>query len=271
MKKILEFLAKNNRWAILLVVVLLLIGGGIFNLQRNKIKEWKQKHQTEVNLNAALNADMTVYQNKEQEWVAEKVTMQASLNQLFDKFSDLTASQQELVTRVKKLNKDNTVITAALIEANVKIDSLLLGQSDSGSVVVDTIGKKVNFNNLATADSTTKLIYDIDVNHILPAHVDVTPTMLIKNLDFPNKQLVVFDWKNDKKRGYPVSFSTTNTNPYYKTSNINSYAIPQLYKETLDPTGWQKVGIWFKKNGKIVGWVAGGVVVGAGGTYLLMQ
>lgn len=271
MKAILEFFAKNNRWAILLVAVLLLVGGGIFNLQRNKIKEWKQKHQTEVNLNTALNAEMTVYQNKEQDWVAEKLSMQASLKQLFDRFNDLTASQKELVTRVKQLNKDNTVITAALIEANVKIDSLLVGQSDSSTVVVDTIEKKVNFNNIATADSTTNFIYDIDINHVLPAYVDVTPTMLFKNLDFPNKQLVVFEWKDDKKRGYPVSFSTTNSNPYYKTNDINSYAIPELYKKTLDPTGWQKVGYWFKKNGKIVGWVAGGVVVGAGGTYLLMQ
>ena len=271
MKGILEFFAKNNRWAILLVAVLLLVGGGIFNFQRNKIKEWKQKHQTEVNLNTALNAEMKVYQNKEMNWVAEKETMQASLTHLFDRFNDLTDSQKELVTRVKQLNKDNTVITAALIEANVKIDSLLVGQTDSGAVVIDTIEKKVNFNNLATADTTTNLIYDVDVNHVLPAHADVTPTMLFKNLDFPNTQLVAFEWKNDKKKGYPISFSTTNTNPYYKTNDINSYAIPELYKETLNPTGWQKVGIWFKKNGKIVGWVAGGVVVGAGGTYLLMQ
>ena len=271
MKAILVFLMKNNRWAIVVVALLLIVGGGIFNLQRNKIKEWKQKHQTEVNLNAALNADMVVYQNKEQDWVAEKLTMQASLKQLDEKFAQLTESQKELVNRVKQLNKDNTVITAALIEANVKIDSLLIGQSDSGSVVIDTIEKKVNFNNIASVDSTTKMIYDIDVNHVLPAHADVTPTMLFKNLDFPNKQLVAFEWKNDKKRGYPISFSTTNSNPYYKTNDINSYAIPELYKQTLDPTGWQKVGYWFKKNGKIVGWVAGGVVVGAGGTYLLMQ
>lgn len=271
MKKILEFFAEKNRWAILLVIILLLVGGGIFKLQRNKIAEWKQKHQTEVNLNTALNADMVVYQNKEKEWVSEKLTMQASLKQLDEKFGQLSDSQKELVDRVKKINRDNTVITAALIEANVKIDSLLVGQGGGGEVVVDTVEKKVNFNNLVTADSTTNFVYDIDINHVLPAHVDVMPTMLFKSLDFPNKQLVTFEWKNDKKRGYPISFSTTNSNGYYKTYDINSYAIPELYKETLDPTGWQKVGYWFKKNSKIVGWVAGGIVVGATGTYIIMQ
>jgi LEA14-like dessication related protein len=271
MKKILEFLAKNNRWAIVLVIVLVLVGGGILRLQRNKINEWKGKHQTEVNLRNALIDTVRYYKNAYGEEVAEKLTIQESVKNLEKMYGQLTESQKELVSRVKQLNKDNTVITAALIEANVKIDSLLIRDGGEGDVVVDTVNKMTNFNNLRTADSTTNLIFDIDVNNILPAYPNIKPTMLIKNLDFPNKQLVVFEWKNEKKKGYPVSFSTTNSNPYYRTHNINSYAIPALSKEILDPTGWQKVGVWFKKNGRVVGFVAGGVVVGAGGTYLLMQ
>jgi hypothetical protein len=56
-----------------------------------------------------------------------------------------------------------------------------------------------------------------------------------------------------------------------KVSEINSYAIPNLKKEIVDPTGWEKVGVWLKKNGKTIGYAVGGVVVGAGGTYMLMK
>ena len=272
MKKILEFLSKNNRWAIVLVLILLVVGSGIFKLQRNSINEWKNKHQTEVKLKDALIDTVSYYKNAYGDEVAEKLTIQESVKNLEKIFGQLTESQKELVIRVKQLNKDNTVITAALIDANVKIDSLLIKDgSGGGEVTVDTTKKMTNFNNIAGADSTTNLIYDIDVNNILPAYPNRKPTMLIKNLDLPNRQLVAFEWKNDKKKGYPISFSTTNSNPYYQTNNINSYAIPKLYKETLNPSGWQKVGLWFTKNGKIVGWVAGGIVVGATGTYILMQ
>jgi len=272
MKGILEFLAKNNRWAILLVAILLLVSGGIFKIQRNSINEWKNKHQTEVKLKDALIDTVSYYKNAYGDEVAEKLTIQESVKNLEKMFGQLSDSQKELVSRVKKLNKDNTVITAALIEASVKIDSLLIRDSIGGtSVVIDTVNKATNFSNLAKADSTSEILFDIDVKNILPAYPNIKPTLTFNKLDFPNKQFVVFEWKNEKKKGYPISFSTTNTNEYYKTENINSYAIPQLHKEILDPTGWQKVGIWFQKNGKIIGGVAGGLVVGAGGTYLLLQ
>jgi hypothetical protein len=53
--------------------------------------------------------------------------------------------------------------------------------------------------------------------------------------------------------------------------SINSYAIPELNKVVINPTGWQKVGQWFVKNGRIIGCVTSGVIVGAGGTYILMK
>lgn len=272
MKGILEFLAKNNRWAIVMIIILLLISGGVFKFQRNKINEWKNKHEIEVKLKNALIDSVTYYQNAYGDEVAEKLTIQESIKNLEKVYNQLSSSQKELVTRVKKLNKNNTVITAALIEANVKIDSLLIKDGEDGSeVVIDTVNKVVNFNNMEAIDSITDVIFNIDVKNILPAYSNIKPTMIINNLNLPNKQLVVFKWKNDKKRGYPISFSTTNSNIYYKTNNINSYGIPKLYKKTLDPTGWEKVGYWFKKNGKVVGYVAGGVVIGAGGTYLLMK
>lgn len=262
MKGILEFLAKNNRWAIVLIIILLLVGGGIFRFQSNKIKEWKGKHLTEVKLNKALNDTVTYYQNAWGEEVAEKLTIQATVKQLENRNDELTASQKELLARVKEVENDNAVITAALIEARLVIDSLI------GTGPVVTTDTTVTF---FSEDTATHFQYEIKIGEVKRLSPLIEPTILFKQLEFPNNQFVEFHWKDNKKEGYPIEFSVSNSNPYYKTYNINSYAIPELQKEVINPTGWQKVGVWIKKNGKIIGYVAGGVVVGAGGTYLLMQ
>lgn len=262
MKGILEFLAKDNRWAILLVIILLLVGGGIFRLQSNKIKEWKNKHQTEVKLRNALIDSVDYYQNEYGEVVAEKLTLQESVKNLEKIKTDLTASQQELLKRVKALDKDKSIITAALIEAEARIDSML----GTGWVEVNPLDSTITFT-----DTTEFLLYDISVGNAFAATSLKDPTIMFNYLSMPNKQFVEFHWKDEKKEGYPIEFSVSNSNKYFKTYNINSYAIPELQKEVINPTGWQKVGRWFTKNGKIVGFVAGGVVVGAAGTYMLMK
>ena len=263
MKGILEFLAKNNRWAILLVIILLLVGGGIFNFQRNKIKEWKTKHQTEVKLRNALIDSVSYYQNELGEEVAEKLTLQTTVKNLEEINGDLTASQQELLRRVKAADKENKVIAAALIEAEAMIDSLL----GDGWVVINPEDSTIQFG-----DSTEFLVYDITVGNAFASTPKQDPTIMFNHFRMPNKLFVDFQWEDEnKKEGYPITLSVSNSNPFYKVNNINSYIIPEIQKEVLVPTGWQKVGKWFKKNGKIVGFVAGGVVVGAAGTYILMQ
>jgi len=262
MKAILEFLAKNNRWAIVLVLILLIVGGGIVRHQNKKINEWKDKHQTEVKLRNALVDTVTYYKNAHGEVVAEKLTLQASVKDLEEMRDKLTAEQQELLRRVKAANKENTVIAAALIEAEAIIDSLLT----QGTVVINSKDTTITFS-----DTTKHLEYELVVGKAIPVKPTLEPTLLIKHLRFPNTQEVRFEWENDKKEGYPIKFSMTNSNPYYKVNEINSYAIPNLKKEVIAPTGWEKVGIWLKRNGKVVGYVVGGAVVGAGGTYLLMK
>ena len=210
------------------------------------------------------------YQNKHKEWVAEKLTIQETIKNLEKMYGQLSDSQKELLERVKELNKKNSVISAALIRTEVKVDSLLAKDGvDGGTVTVDTTEKKVNFNNLVSKDSTFR--YNIDVNHILPAYKDIKPTLLFKSLEFPNKQFIEFHWKNDKEKGYPIAFSTSNSNQYFKTINIDSYAIPPLDKVKLNPTGWQKVGNFFIKNGRTLVYVGVGAAAGAGGVYLLTK
>ena len=262
MKAILEFLAKNNRWAIVLVLILLLVGGGIFKIQNNRIKEWKNRHQTEVKLRNALIDSVSYYQNELGETVAEKLTLQTTVKNLEEINDDLTASQQELLRRIKAADEENKVIAAALIEAEAKIDSLL----GDGWVVVNPEDSTINFS-----DTTEFLLYDITIGNAFASSPLTDPTILFNHLSMPNKLFVDFQWKDNKKEGYPITLSVSNSSPYYKINDINSYIIPEIQKEVLDPTGWQKVGRWFSKNGKIIGFVAGGIAIGAGGTYILMQ
>jgi hypothetical protein len=263
MKTILEFLAKNNRWAIVLVLILLLLGGGIMKIQRNKINDLKDKYQSEVNLRKALSDSLDIYQNKEGEWVAEKRTIQATIKELEAMNGELTADQKRLLAKIKEVNKENSIITAALIRANFVIDSLVHG----GLVVVDTVNKTVDFIEPNNPD----IRYNFHAMGVLPFPRDSKPTLLIKNLTLPNEQFVEFHWMDNKKEGHPIAFSVTNSNKYVKVYDVNSYAIPELKKEIINPTGWEKVEQWLTKNGKIVGYVAGGVVIGAGGTYILMK
>ena len=263
MKIILEFLLKNNRWAIVLMIVLLLISGGIFKIQRNKINEWKNKHQTEVKLKNALVDTVYRYQNKEGEWVIEKLTIQAKVKNLEKDKVVLTADQKRLIDKVKEVEKNNSIITAALVHANFIIDSL----KHDGLVIVDTTNKMVSFIEPNNPD----IQYNFTAIGVLPFPPNTKPLLFINYLNLPNEQFIEFHWIDDKKAGYPIAFSLTNSNKFVKINDINSYAIPQLQKKIINPTGWQKVSYWFKKNGKIVKWVTGGVIVGAGGTYILMK
>lgn len=263
MKAILEFLAKNNRWALVLVILLLILGGGFMKIQHNKILTLRTEKLAEVNLRNALLDTVHIYQNKEKDWVAEKLTIQADIKDLEDDKVQLTADQQRLITKVNEVNKENSIITAALVQANFIIDSLQHG----GLVVVDTVNKTVSFIEPENPD----IRYDFTATGVLPFPPNTKPSLLINSLNLPNEQFVEFHWRDQKKEGYPIAFSITNSNKYVKVNNINSYAIPELQKVVINPTGWEKFGQWFKKNGKIVGYVAGGVVVGAGGTYILMK
>lgn len=258
MKAILEFLIKNNRWAIALVIILLLLGG----LQRNAVNKWKDRYQTEVKLKNALVDSVDYYVNSYGEVVAEKLTLQASVKDLEKIRDELSASQRELLKRVKEANKKNTVIAAALVEAEAIIDSLLT----AGTVVINSKDTTITFS-----DTTKHLEYELIVGKVIPVLKDVEPTLLFQYLRLPNKQEIRFEWEDNKKEGYPIKFSISNSNPYYKVNEINSYAIPNLKKEPIDPTGWEKIVLWLDNNGKYVKWGVGGIAVGAGGTYMLMK
>jgi hypothetical protein len=226
----------------------------------------KNKYQTEVKLKDALIDTVHTYQNKQKEWVAEKLTIQTTVKNLEKMNDQLTTSQKELLARVKEIEKNNHIIAAALFETNALIDSLV----HKGETVVDTANKKIIFSDWRK-DGKKEVSYKLIVGNVIPSKLGLQPTLLIDSLYFPNKQFIEFHWKNDKKKGYPVTFSISNSNDYFKTVNVDSYIIPEITKEKLNPNGWQKIGNFFVRSGKTIVTAASGAVVGAAAFWLMTK
>jgi hypothetical protein len=260
-QKILDFFKEKKQIIVWIVVLIILILAVVIYFQQKRIANLKDKYQTEVKLRDALADSVHNYQNEHGEWVAEKLTLQADIKDLKKMNGQLTTSQKELLAKIDEVEKENSIIAAALIETNVIINSL-----KPYKVYIDTARR-----NIAFADSTKDLKYHINVGRVMPAYLDSLPTLAFKQFILPNEQFIEFHWKNDKKKGYPISFSVTNTNEYFKTVNIDSYAIKPITKEKLDPNGWQKIGNFFIRNGKTVAAVTVGAIGGATAFWLLTR
>lgn len=251
----------NLTTLIIIGAVLLIVFGGGWKYITGKNDSLKTELQAEVKLKDALLDSIKYHKNKYKEVVAEKLTIQLSLDELGKLTNQLTAGQRDLLNRVKEIDKKNSIITAALIKTNIKLDSLRQGIVD-----VDTINKTITVK-----DSLKDIKYNILVSHVVPAYKNVKPTLTFKEFSMPNTQLVEFHWKdNEKDKGYPILFSVSNSNKYFKTVNIDSYAIPQLNKIDVDPNGWQKFTKWVNKKGNFV--ITVGVAGAAGaaiGHFLL--
>jgi hypothetical protein len=250
----------NNFWkkifAVLLLIILIL--GLVIYFQYIKIGKTNEKYQTEINLKNALLDTVHYYRNKEKEWVAEKLTIQESIKNLEKINNQLTTSQKELLIRIKEVQKENDIIVAALIETNVKIDKL------KPSTVV------VNDSSIIFSDSSKNLMYDIEIGHVKPINIGILPVLTFNKFQLPNKQFIEFHWRNDRKKGYPIAFSVSNSNDYFKTTNIDSYAIPKLKRKDIDPNGWDRFTEWTKNNRKIILSIGIGAV-GSITTFLLLS
>lgn len=258
--KIKAWLLEKNHMLIIVIIAIMLAMGAVIYFQHKKVVKLTDLYQTEVKLKNALLDTMRIYQNKEKEWVAEKLTIQETVANLEKINGLLTESQKELLRRIKEVEKKNDVIVAALITTNVKIDSLL----HMGETVIDTVNKTVNFNDSLKVDK--KLVYyNLTVNKVLPAFPNIKPGLMFNSVSFPNKQFIEFHWLKNKKANYPVTFSVSNSNDYFKTINIDSYAIPEV---KYDGT---KFGQWISKNGRTVMYIGIGTAVGGTAVWLLTK
>lgn len=248
----------NITTLILIAIVLFVLLFGGWKYFNGKINNLNKDLETEVKLKNALIDNVNYYKNKEGEWTAEKLTIQESIKNLEKMNSQLTATQKELLSRVKEINDKNEVIAAALLETQVKIDSLLL----KGKTVVDSVNKTIKFVDNYKQDNY-EMNYSFTVKNVIPAFNLIKPTLTIDSLKFPNKQLIDFHWKDNKKEGYPVTFSVSNSNDFFKTVNIESYSIPEISKEALKPNFWQKIDNFLGRTGNNLVYFGVGGAVGA--------
>lgn len=247
------------------VIVFLFLFGG-YRAYNNKVDEYEKKVESEIKLRDALVDTVVHYQNKEKAWVAAKLAIQSSIENLELINAKLTENQRELIERIKEVNKKNNIITAALVQTQVKIDSLI----HEGETVVDTNGGRIIFSD-HFIDGKKELRYRLTISNVKPLNLFTKPTLLFDSIYFPNKQFVEFHWIDDKKEGYPISFTVTNSNDYFKTTNIDSYVIPKIDKQEIDPNFGKRMKNFFKKSGDKVVWTAVGVGVGTALVLILRK
>lgn len=242
----------NGIIMLILFFIILCLGYMYFN-QRNKYNETiLDRDKLEIALNDSINR----YINKNGELVSEKKTLQTSVETLENTNLILTDNQKKLLDKVKSTEKEKELITAALIQTRIELDSLKKYYGD-----VDTVNKTINF-----IENTKDLQFNALIGNVIPFG-SKKPYLQFKNFSLPNEQYVEFHWEKNKNEGYPISFSVANSNQYYKTYNIDSYAIPELKKPLIKPTGWEKVKFWFGNNWDNI--LCG--AIGASAGYLLVK
>lgn len=250
----------NLKTIIIVVVILLVIFGGGFGWLGKRLDLANDQLSQQIHLTEALQADIAYTKNKLDEEVATKKSLQTDIRTLNDQNLNLTKNQEELLWRVKSVQKDNDLISAALVETQATLDSI---RFENTKVTVSKIDTSITF-----AENNDSISFDITIGKAQPASPLVMPTLTFNSLMIPNKQFIEFHWDDNKEyKQKPISFSISNSNPLMTTINVDSYIIPEVNKNALKPTGWQKVGGFFKnrKVELIVGSIgmAIGIYIGA--------
>jgi len=246
---------------ILIIILLFLIVIGGFQYFSNN-KKWNNKYNSEIKLREALSDSVKFFETKNNELVAEKRTIQGNLNDLFKDNVNLNKNQEALLNTVKRLNKEwnkeKEIWAAARIQYETLIDSMDNVIANAASI--DTLNNTVSF---IQTDTAAHFIYDLDVLGVRPFPKYEIPQLKFNKIDFPNTQTITFQFNKNERKDYPISFSVINTNKYYKVYDVDSYTIPGIQKEIVNPNGFQKVWKWIKINGKYILVGVAGFAVGA--------
>lgn len=241
---------------IILACLLLLLAVGGYALWRSENIKHKNELSVANNYKNALMAKMKIYKDTNGVIWAERMTLQVDLNQLRADTALLNKDKRELLRRITQTKYEKSIITAALIETKIKT-----------KVIYVTKPSAVTDSSVAFVSKTDSISFKATVLNVQPiAHR--TPSFRLDSLTLSNKAFVNFKW-GAKKEGYPISFSVTNSNPLFKTVNIESYAIPELSKVAIRPTFFKKLGTGIRTYGVTLGV---GAIVGFGvGGYLFTR
>lgn len=243
-----------NTKTILLITSVCLIAFGILYYQ-GRVQDLKEEITAKNKLTLALTDDIEVYKNKNGELVNEKLTLQVDIRDLNKINDNLNSNQKNLLGRINKLKEDKDIISAALIKMQFQVDSI---QSTATVEIKDS-------SILFTKDDK-HLDYSIRVNNVSVFNKKLDPILYFDSVRVYNKQFVEFHW-GDKKEGFPVSFSVTNSNPYFVTTDVDSYIIPEIKKLEVTPTFWKKSWNVVKETKNKVVWTA----IGAGAMFLILK
>ncbi len=242
--------------SLLAAILLLLVGFGAERCQRQNLQtQWEEN----ARLQGALQDSVRVTRLANGQLRHEKKTLQGTLSQVKAHNSQLNQQQKELLAQVAILSKKPKA-QGGLIAA--------------GSIAYETGIKKPLPSVPATATDTANVVdftYQSDTlryqARLRGVRIDSTsrPRLQLTDLQLPNVATVAFQW-GTKKEGYPVSFSVQNSNPLYRVSNVESYAIPELRPEIRRRT---RAGRLLQTIAKGVKIALPALVVGAGAGYVL--
>lgn len=249
----------KQRYYILIILTLFTLLCGMSLYINTKISKMTKIIDNQEKLTNALLDTMKIIHRENGEMLAMKLSLQSDMKTLNGLYSNLSNNQKELIDRVKGIDKSQKIIGAALIETQFKIDQM--DDKLTQTVVVNSEDSTVKFTH-----NSDSLRYDISIINVLPSSTFKLPTLKFNEFTAPNKYFVSFQWDDNKRKNYPVSFSITNTNPLFKTINIDSYVIPELNKIDITPNFWEKLHRWGVENKRIVS--IGGITIGAGGIIL---
>lgn len=238
----------NNSYVKFFPYVIILILGIFTYTYYNRSVNLSGKIEEKDKITAALNDTVKYYKNAYNEIVAEKKTIQMDLNEAKKYSNILSNTQSELLSRVKELEKKYTVIAAGIIETKAILSDL---RNDNPQV-------NEKDSTISFPKKTDEYDYNIIVGNVRPIP-NVKPYLFFDKFELPNKQTIDFHWNKEPKEGYPVSFSVSNSNPLFVTTNIDSYIIPEIKRQEIKPTFWKRVGNTFKEGGNSVVYIGLGV------------
>jgi hypothetical protein len=244
---------------LIIVVILIFLFGGGFGWMSRKFNQTNDQLAQQLNLTEALRDSLHLTKNALNEEVASKRTLQVSINKLTDMNGDLTDNQKELLDRIGGLEKGNKLISAALVRSEVKIDSLLFAKL---KVVVNTKDTTITLSN----EPNDSINFNVTISKVLPTKPYQEPTLKFNSLEIPDKSLITFEFKDDKKYYQkPVGFTISHSSPYIKVTDVDSYIIPEVNDKLLYPSTRDKFGAFFNKPA--VKWIGGAVIL-TGGIYI---
>jgi hypothetical protein len=201
--------------AVGLLIALLGLMGYLYHADR--VGAYEQQLRGKEHLLSALSDEMRTTRESNGQLRHTKKTLQASVGELERHNHLLTDRQRRLVGQMKH-NKN--AFAGALVAMRLEVRGLR--------------GKTT-----ATSDTTLLLTHESDSLSYAIQVEGVRPTSAARHtllrLDAPNEQAVAFQW-GDRREGFPVSFTVTNSNPLFKVGDVDSYAIPEIQKQVLRPT-----------------------------------